>query len=477
MPIISPITTNSFTVRDSFSFAKEISCLTFNSNFHMASFDVTSLFTNIPLQETIDIILFEIFENEDNNFNLSVSMKNEKILACSLFGNENEKVYFTKSQFKELLELATLDNHFYFNGEIYKQIDGVAMGSPLGPTLANVFMSHMEKRWLKDCPLEFKPILYRRYVDDSFLLFNSDQHIQQFLEYLNNKHESIKFTVELSKNNILPFLDIKIKKESNGFSTSIYRKPTFTGLMSKYNDFAPITYKENLIYTLVCRAFHISSDYLSFHLEIETLKNFLRKNSYPLDFIEKHIGIMIRKLYKPPNSKTELNFDVPKPIVYFTTYYLGNVSKVMTHELKLLVRQFYPQLHLRILFKSSNTIGNRFSHKDKVPELTASNVIYKYTCKSCQAFYIGKTKQQLITRITQHQGVSARTGREVMCKAQSDIREHCLKCKVPVETENFSILDRLHSENGLVTLETLYQKISRPSIGIQQQSTPVLCFD
>ena len=86
------------------------------------------------------------------------------------------------------------------------------MGSPLGPTLANVFMSHMEKRWLKDCPLEFKPILYRRYVDDSFLLFNSDQHIQQFLEYLNNKHESIKFTVELSKNNILPFLDIKIKK-------------------------------------------------------------------------------------------------------------------------------------------------------------------------------------------------------------------------------------------------------------------------
>ena len=49
-----------------------------------------------------------------------------------------------------LLELATLDNHFLFNNEIYKQIDGVAMGSPLGPTLANVFMSHMEKRWLQE---------------------------------------------------------------------------------------------------------------------------------------------------------------------------------------------------------------------------------------------------------------------------------------------------------------------------------------
>ena len=114
--------------------------------------------------------------------------------------------------------------------------------------------------------------------------------------------------------------------------------------MSKYNDFAPITYKEKLIYTLEYCAFHISSDYFSFHLEMETLKNFLRENSYPLDFIEKHIGIVIRKLYKPPNSKTGLNFDVPKPIGYFTTYYLGNVTKVMTHDLKLLVRQFYPQL-------------------------------------------------------------------------------------------------------------------------------------
>ena len=109
------------------------------------------------------------------------------------------------------------------------------------------------------------------------------------------------------------------------------------------------------------------------------------------------------------------------------------------------------------------------SHKDKDPELTASNDIYKYTRKSCQAFYISKTSQQLSTRIMQHQGVSALTGREGMCKVQSDIREHCLKSKIPVETDNFSILDRLHSEYGLVTLKTLDQKISRPRIGTHQQ--------
>ena len=76
----------------------------------------------------------------------------------------------------------------------------------------------------------------------TYLLSNSDQHIQQFLEYLNYKHESIKFTIEFSKNYFLPFLDIKIKKETNGFSKSIYRKPTFKGSISKSNDFAPMTY-------------------------------------------------------------------------------------------------------------------------------------------------------------------------------------------------------------------------------------------
>ena len=69
VPIIFPITTNSFTVRDSFSFARQISCQTFNSNFYfyMSSFDVTPLFTSIPFQETIDIILFEIFDLFDNS--------------------------------------------------------------------------------------------------------------------------------------------------------------------------------------------------------------------------------------------------------------------------------------------------------------------------------------------------------------------------------------------------------------------------
>ena len=101
----------------------------------MDSLDVDSLFTNIPLDETIDICVNQLFENTD-----------------TVEG-------FTKSELKQLLCLATKESYFIFNGLLYKQIDGVAMGSPLGPSLANAFLSYHEKNWLNNCHQGFKPVL------------------------------------------------------------------------------------------------------------------------------------------------------------------------------------------------------------------------------------------------------------------------------------------------------------------------------
>ena len=112
----------------------------------MRSLDVDSLFTDIALDETIDICVNNLFENTD-----------------TVQG-------FTKSELKQLLYLATKESYFIFNGLLYKQIDGVTMGSPLGPSLANAFLSYHEKYWLKNSPQGFKPVFYRRYVDDIFIL-------------------------------------------------------------------------------------------------------------------------------------------------------------------------------------------------------------------------------------------------------------------------------------------------------------------
>ena len=91
----------------------------------------------------------------------------------------------SKSELYYLLKLTTSEPSFIFDNILYKQIDGVAMGLPLGPTLANAFLCHYEKLWLDSCPLEFKPLLYIRYVDDIFVLFKSKDHLLLFAKYMN----------------------------------------------------------------------------------------------------------------------------------------------------------------------------------------------------------------------------------------------------------------------------------------------------
>ena len=480
VPNLSPLTKNCYTVHSSFTFAKEI-CGIKDTTLHMASFDVTSLFTNIPLQETTDIIISEIFDNPEYSELVETcefGIDNyEKFFKCHTPGRVDEISYLSKSQLRKLIELATLDNYFFFNGDIYKQVDGVAMGSPLGPTLANLFMNYMEKKWLEECPLDFKPVLYRRYVDDTFLLFKSRNHVELFRSYLNSRHPNISFTCDLEENDILPFLDVKVQRSDAQFITSIYRKPTFTGLFSKFYAFSPLKNKENLIATLTVRAYRICSNYDLFNQEIDKLKSILQSNGYPLKFIERVIGKMLCKLYKPDGYQEVLNYDVPRAQVYFSTFYLGDISKQIAMDLKKIVSESYPQIQLLITYKTHSAIGSRFGFKDKQPKLNQSNLIYRYTCECCKAFYIGKTERQLGMRISEHMGVSVRTGNALKVPPHSDISDHCKKCHTSVCPDNFSIEDSHLSNNGLLILESLYQQTKKPAIGIMQQSTPLMSFN
>ena len=111
------------------------------------------------------------------------------------------------------------------------------MESPLGPLFADVFMNHLESD-LKD-KLEANGMLYnRRFVDDSFVLVKETADIDKLLYILNSFYTDMQFTVEIENNDSLPFLDILITRTINSaginsFATTIYRKPTFTGLLLK----------------------------------------------------------------------------------------------------------------------------------------------------------------------------------------------------------------------------------------------------
>ena len=121
----------------------------------------------------------------------------------------------SKYSFHELLTRTMSESLILFDQQFYKQHDGVAMGSPLGPTFVNVFICYHEKIWLQNCPSEFRPVIYGRYVGDTFLLFCLKHHIEKFRNYLNRQHKNIKFTSKTENKNSILFRDIKITRDNN----------------------------------------------------------------------------------------------------------------------------------------------------------------------------------------------------------------------------------------------------------------------
>ena len=437
IPLISPWSKNIYTINDTFKFVNEINN-TLNNNFYMASFDITSLYTNVPINESIDIIMNKVFTNNNTFYK------------------------FNKNQFKKFLELSLLDTYFIFNNNLYKQTNGLAMGQPVAPTLANIFLCHHEKKWLDDCPPKFKPVMYKKYMDDTFLLFKEKEHIDEFLNYLNGKHENIKFTKEIETENNLNFLDISIKKDHNKFTTSVYRKPTYTGLTMNFNSFSPLNYKLNLIKTLIYRGFKISSSFTNFHLEMKTISDILKNNGFKISLILKEIKLFLKNKY----TEKKIMFSTPKKIIYFKIPYYGNESFIMRKNLIKLINNYYPQIKLAVVFTTNFKMKSLFKFKDIIPTSLRSSVIYKYNCSRCNSVYVGKTSRHLSTRIAEHLGVSFRTGKKLSSPPFSQISKHYEEEHINEgpNKANFSIITSATTDFELNIKESITIKTLKPNL-------------
>ena len=274
VPILSPLSTNEHTLKNSYEFKELLDKMSFPIGSCLASFDVTSLFTNVPIEETIDIATNAIYEGGKSFRNM------------------------TRTAFRKMLKICTEDSHFIFNNNHYTQFEGFAMGSPLSAIMANLFLCHHEKIWLDDCPLAYKPILYKIYVNDTFLLFRKPEHASTFLAYLNSKHPNIKFTMELESNDRLSFLDTTVTKNATNNTSvklmlSIFRKATFTGLGMNFHSFTYHNFKLNNIRTLLHRAYTVCSTWIDLHSEITFLTKFFKTNGYPEHLVQNVIFFFV----------------------------------------------------------------------------------------------------------------------------------------------------------------------------------------
>ena len=204
--ILTPLVGNSMhSVKNSKSFVERIRNIETLPQDHLVSFDVTSLFTQVPVDEALRVVEAKLCMDE----------------------TLQERTSIPSTHLIELVELCLRSTYFEFQGRFYDQSDGAAMGSPLSPVIANMYMEHLEETALRTAPLQ--PTLWIRYVDDTFVIWpHGHNELRRFHEHINQQHPNIQFTIEEGKDGKLAFLDVQVTRSSDGLSTSVYRKPTHT---------------------------------------------------------------------------------------------------------------------------------------------------------------------------------------------------------------------------------------------------------
>jgi predicted GIY-YIG superfamily endonuclease len=366
-------------VKDSFSFARLIQLQKPVANDVMISLDVESLFTNVPVYEAIELAIKIITDKKKIDKNYT------KLTAKDL---------------RNLFQLAVTNTPFRFYNKLYMQIDGVSMGSPLAPILADVFMTYIEQR-IDEYEHSDKIKLYLRYVDDTFIIFNGKENdAQQLVEFVNKLHTKLKFTYEIENNFESPFLDVKVIKQRTKFETTVFRKKTHTGQLLHWQSCQAKKYKIGLIKTLTFRALSICSSKQLLEEQCELIETTMIHNGYPVNLVRRKIKNTIEQ-YQKNASTTKNKSKIGKQLFIPLTYY-GDETIIMSNKIKDMIKSLFPTIEVIFGYKKGLTLGKLFTKNFKGKDPMEIGVIYKLTCSACDQVYIGQTKLNVNERMKQH---------------------------------------------------------------------------
>ena len=241
------------------------------NGYQYISFDVESLFTNVPIKRTVDIILKRIYE--------------DKLVSTNLKKHTSKKL---------ILDTCT-KTAFSFNNKLYQQKDGVSMGSSLGPVLANIIMTELEDVVIKPLITNGTIKFNTRFVDDTLLVIKPE-NVKKVNNALNKFDKKLRFTVDMFKDKVPHFLDLELSPDG----TSIFRKDSNTGLYVNFTSFVPWTYHILWIRSLVTRASRICAPN-KLSSEISTIKKFASWNDFPKSVV---ISILNKTLNAPPSNES-----------------------------------------------------------------------------------------------------------------------------------------------------------------------------
>ena len=328
---LKPLDRNEFTISDTLAFPELLKNIENSDNYEDVSYDVESLFTSIPIKETIDYIIHKIY------------IKNVIEPMCK------------KSIFKKLLIKLTKEFTFSVNNRLIKQIDGCPMGGPMSVVFADIYMCKMED----DVIAPLKPIFYKRYVDDTYVRRKKNTTDELF-EKLNTYHDNIRLTI---KENPTNFLDT-VYRRSNKFPVHWSSK-------------IPLRYKRNAITGKLHRANKIASNFSN---ETKKLKIKYLQAGFPIHVINDVFHRFNQQ--KDEVLISQWFFDDRKECLIRLPFAPVNETFVKSSINKLVIST-NSRVYFNIVW-NTRKIKSLFNYKDKVSHYSC--IIYRGICL-CGADY------------------------------------------------------------------------------------------
>ena len=296
-----------------------------------------------------------------------------------------------KHTMKELLLICTTEVPFHdMEGKMYIQCDGVSMGSPLGPTFANFFMAEVENRALEN--MNIQPSLYGRYIDDIFVICDSD--VLMLLKDEMMVISGMNFTIEKSVDNKLPFLNVLVERTDNEVKSTVYRKPTDVGRCLNALSDCPDRYKLSVIKGFFFRAKTLCSDKADMMLEINRAKQILVNNGYTNRLIDDEIRKFLHKDVTERKTPTATTHKIYYKNFMNSKYKQDekSIKEIINNNVKVINPN--DRLQLIIYYTSTKTrnliMKNNLS--PKLRDLARTNLIYDFTCKTGECKHLPTLK-------------------------------------------------------------------------------------
>lgn len=421
-------------VENSYDLVNILSDVSMINNEILVSLDVTSLFTNVPLELVIDSInrRWEYIEKETN---------------------------ISKKDFIDIIKFVTSSTYFTFNNVKYKQIYGAPMGSPLSPIIADLVMQDLETTVLNTLNIEAR--YYFRYVNDVLIIIPEDK-VNKVLHSFNSYHDRLKFMIEIEDNHRINFLDISIIVINNVIHIDWFRKKTFSERTLSYLSNHPMCHKKGVIYNLVDRAILLSNPI--FHKKnLEFVINMLIDNGYPLDLIFNEINyrlkyLIMNKLNDNTLTRTHISnlTNGEDNHKFIAIPYIEGLSELIASSIK--------KSNIKIGYRCLRRLNGYIKpQKDKNELSNNSNVIYKINCRDCNATYIGQTKRKLGTRLKEH-----KNNIKLDSTRLSVISEHISNLSHSFDWDNAKILDYESNYYKRLISEMLHIKEHINSINLKK---------